>query len=169
MTFRDSFVIGDVVGQHADKSKVNSGHIGESASRRCKAARLGTGYALEFATPGQGLCHCLPPALNPCPNEARVIVTRLGADFSQEGCVRLANRAPSQCGLHQHLNSFSSDDRLRLQRRVAQTTPSIQLCRRKSHRLWPIPTRVSFSPLAAESHRHLHEVRCWDFSFPSPE
>jgi hypothetical protein len=54
MTIKDSFFIGDVVGQHAGKSKVNSGHIGESASRRCNAARLGTGYALEFASAGQG-------------------------------------------------------------------------------------------------------------------
>ncbi len=45
MPVNDSFVIGDVVGQHAGKSKVYSGHIGQSASRRCKAARLGTGYA----------------------------------------------------------------------------------------------------------------------------
>ena len=52
MTAKDSFVIGDVVGQHAGKSEVNSGHIGESASRRCKAARLGTGYALVFASAG---------------------------------------------------------------------------------------------------------------------
>jgi hypothetical protein len=55
MTAKDSFVISDVVGQHAGKSKVNSGHIGESASRPCKAARLGTGYALEFLPPqGRG-------------------------------------------------------------------------------------------------------------------
>ena len=62
MTVKDRFVIGDVVGQHAGKGKVNSGHIGESASRRCKAARLGTGYALEFASAGQGLRHCLSQA-----------------------------------------------------------------------------------------------------------
>jgi hypothetical protein len=98
MTAKESFVIGDVVGQHAGKSKVNSGHIGESASRRCKAARLGTGYALEFASAGQGLCQYLPPARNRFHNGASVIVTRLGAGFSYEVCVRLANRAPSQCG-----------------------------------------------------------------------
>lgn len=62
MTVKDRFIIGDVVGQHAGKGKVNSGHIGESASRRCKAARLGTGYALEFASAGQGLRHCLSQA-----------------------------------------------------------------------------------------------------------
>ncbi len=50
MTVRNSLVIGKVVGQHAGKSKVNSGHIGESASRRFKAARLGTGYALDFVS-----------------------------------------------------------------------------------------------------------------------
>jgi hypothetical protein len=59
VTIKDRFVIGDVVGQHAGKSKVNSGHIGESASRRSKRARPGTGYALEFASTGQGLCHGL--------------------------------------------------------------------------------------------------------------
>jgi hypothetical protein len=100
MTVNDSVVIGDVVGQQAGKSKVNSGHIGKSVSRRCKAARLGTGYALAFATAGQGLCHCLPPARNRFHNGASVIVTRLGAGFSCEVCVRLANRAPPQCGLH---------------------------------------------------------------------
>jgi hypothetical protein len=168
MTAKDSFVIGDVVGQHAGKSNVNGGHIGESASRRCNAALLGTGYALEFATVGQGLCQCLPPTCNRFHNEARVIVTRLGADFSQEGCVRQANRARPHGGLHQHFNSFSSDARLRLQRGVAQTTPSIQLCRRRSHRLWPIPTRVSSLPLAAETQQHLHELCCLDLSFPSP-
>jgi hypothetical protein len=100
MTAKDSFVIGDVVGQHAGKSKVNSGHIGESASRRCKAARLGTGYALEFASAGQGLCHCLSPLHIRCHNRARVIVTRLGADCKVHGCVYRVNRVRPQGGLH---------------------------------------------------------------------
>jgi hypothetical protein len=169
MTAEDSLVIGDVVGQHAGKSKVNGGHIGESASRRYNAARLGTGYALEFATVGQGLCQCLLPTCNRCPNEARVNVTRLGADFSQEGCARQANSARPHGGLRQHFNSFSSGARLRLQRGVAQATPSIQLCRCKSLRLWPIPIRVSSLPLAAETQQHLHELCCLDLSFPSPE
>jgi hypothetical protein len=52
MNDKDRFVIGDVVGQHAGKGKVNGGHIGESASRRCKAAPLGTGYALYLASAG---------------------------------------------------------------------------------------------------------------------
>jgi hypothetical protein len=127
MTIKDSSVIDDVVRQHARFTA----DMEESASRRCKAARLGTGYALEFATAGQGLCHCLPPARNRFHDGTRVIVTRLGADFSQEGCVRQANSARPPGGLRQHFNSFSSDARLRLQRGVAQTTPSIQLCRRK--------------------------------------
>jgi hypothetical protein len=169
MTAKDSFVIGDVVGQHAGKSKVNGGHIGESASRRCNAARLGTGYALEFATVGQGLRQCLHPTCNPCPNEARVIVTRLGAVFSQEGCVRQANRARPHGGLRQHFNSFSSDARLRLQRGVAQTTPSIQPCRLKDHGLWPILSPARSWQLDVEIQRHQHELCYWDLSFPSPE
>ena len=80
MSLKDRFFIGDVVGQHAGEDKVKSGHIGESASRRCKAARLGTGYALEFASAGQGLCHCLPPAFSRGLTCTRVIVTQMGAD-----------------------------------------------------------------------------------------
>jgi hypothetical protein len=158
MTVKDSFVIGDVVGQHADKSKVNSGHIGGSASRRCKAARLGTGYALEFASAGQGLCHCLSQARDCGPILARAIVTRMGADCLVNGCVREANRALPQGGMHKHLNSFSSAAQLRLQPRVAQTTPSIQLCHHKRRRLWPIPTRARSRLPAAETQRHLHEL-----------
>jgi hypothetical protein len=169
MTAKDSFVIGDVVGQHAGKSKVIGGHIGESASRRCKAARLGTGYALEFASAGQGLCHCLPPACSRGLTCTRVIATRPGADWLVKGCVREANRARRQGGLHQHLNSLSTDAQLRLQRRVAQTTPSIQLCHHKGQRLWPISTRARSLLLAAEIQRHLNEFCCWDLSFLSPE
>jgi hypothetical protein len=169
MTVKDSFVIGDVVEQHAGKSKVNSGHIGGSASRRCKAARLGTGYALEFASAGQGLCHCLPPACSRSLICTRAIIAQLGADCLVNDCVREANRARPQGGLHQHLNSFSSDAQLRLKRGLAQTRPSIQLCRRRSHLLWPIPTRVSSLPLAAETQQHLHELCFLDLSFPSPE
>ena len=123
MTAKDSFVIGDVVGQHAGKSKVNGGHIGESASRRCNAARPGTGYALELATAGQGLCHRLSPARDRFHNGARVIVTRLGADCLVKGCVRIANRARPPSGLHQYLNSFPSVAQLRFQREVAQIAP----------------------------------------------
>jgi hypothetical protein len=104
MTVKDSFVIGDVVGQHAGKGKVNSEHIGESASRRCNAARLGTGYALEFATAGQGLCHGLSLARNRGHNGAREIVARMGADCLVKGSVREANRARPQGGLHKHFN-----------------------------------------------------------------
>ena len=169
MTFRDSFVIGDLVGQHAGKSKVNSRHIGESASRRCKAARLGTGYALEFATAGQGHCHCLPPACNRFHNGARVIVTRLGADCLVKGCVRIANRARPPSGLHQHLNSFSPDAQLRFQREVAQIAQSIQPCHHKDHGLWPILSPARSCQLDVEIQRHLHEFRYWELSPPSPE
>ena len=62
MTIYNSIFIGDVVQQHAGIGKVNSGHIGEAASRRCNAARLGTDYALEFAATEQGLCPDLTQA-----------------------------------------------------------------------------------------------------------
>jgi hypothetical protein len=42
----------------------------------------------------------------PSSRQARTIVTRMGADFAFEGCVRNANRAYPQSGLHKQIFSI---------------------------------------------------------------